>query len=255
MTCIDMASLHSDNLNPPITISVGDNSNFISEMITSSNESSLSEANSTQVTVPTNSILQSSPNALPRVRHCVTLLFPALAADSHKLAKGSDQCSHIDRHGFALVLLACCLTIATGNFGELRIIACLSFTDEMLAECATLLCLGSLWSRVAQRITRFDTYASLVSAMNVADFVPSPMIKHSLFIVSHADPQRLRVHLAGSRCSFPQPKWSIQFILATPTTFTSCRARRGNSHYLSRKIVRGVASAKTSYGVHTALMM
>ena len=132
-------------------------------------------------------------------RHCVTLLFPALADDTHKFAKGDDKCSLLERHCFALVLLACCLSEGLGHCGRLRIVVCDGLTDALLFECATLLHLMPLWSALIPKIVRFRDFASLVNGLNVSNFVPAPLTKHSLFVVSHADYKRLRVNFGRTQ--------------------------------------------------------
>ena len=64
--------------------------------------------------------------------HCVTIFFPSLAGDTDKLADDEDFCSLIERHGFALVLLACCITLAIGESGRLRVVACDLLTEAIV---------------------------------------------------------------------------------------------------------------------------
>ena len=138
------------------------------------------------------------PSFVPGVSHCITLVFPSLSNDTHKVG-GNDMCSTVDRHGFALVLFATCLYRAMGHQGRLRIIACEALTEGILAECAQLLRLSDDWGKVVASVVRFSTFESLKNVMFVRDFVPSAMVVHSLFIVSHADCSRLRVHLGEER--------------------------------------------------------
>ena len=133
------------------------------------------------------------------VRHCVTLLFPALADDTHKFAKDDDKCSLLERHGFALVLLACCLSVGLGHCGRIRIVICDGLTDALLSECATLLHLLPLWSALIPKIVRFWDFASLLNGLIVSNFVQTPLTKHSLFVVSHADYKRLRVNFGRTQ--------------------------------------------------------
>ena len=136
---------------------------------------------------------------LPGVSHCITLVFPSLSDDTRKFADGNDKCSTLDRHGFALVLLACCLYRAIGHCGRLRIIACEALTECLLAECAQLLHLSEDWGNVATSVVRFSNFDSFKNVMMVRGFVTSPMVIHSLFIVSHADNERLRVLFGNER--------------------------------------------------------
>ena len=142
----------------------------------------------------------------PGSPHCITILFPSVAGDTQHFSNNNDCCSIIERHGFALVLLSCCLKMAIGDGGALRIVACEGFHESMLAECAKLLSLSNSWSSLSTHITRFNTLNTLQDAMAVSDFVRSPFSIHSLFVVGHADPTRLRVTIGGKRVLIPLAK-------------------------------------------------
>ena len=206
----------------------------------------LSNANPTSGPVfpPNCSIGPAPPLSVP-IRHCVTILFPALAADSHKLTKGNDQCSAIDRHAFALVLFSCCLAVAIGHHDQVRIIACQALTEEILTECASLLSLSSLWSKVAPRVTRFEDLASLLAAMNVANFVRSSLTTHSLFVVSYADSQRLRVHFGKKQHLLYPTQVSDLIHCCEPNHvhIMSCKAKKYSLSLQNNCSKRGICQA------------
>ena len=129
----------------------------------------------------TQNSLPSSPMAV--VDHCVTIFFPSLAGDTFKLANNQDCCSLIERHGFALVLLACCLKLAIGKHGHLRIVACNMLTVSLLAECAEELGFTRDWEEITPAITRFSSFTNLESAMSVGNFVQS-LQNRILYILS-----------------------------------------------------------------------
>ena len=131
--------------------------------------------------------------------HCITIMFPALSDDTQKAAKSDPNCSNLERHGFALVLLACSLEICLGVHGRLRIIACDQFTSELLEACAHLLSLSDVWEKVVPKITRFNSHATLKTATTVAGFVQSPLSSHSLFLVTHADSTRVRFNFGKKK--------------------------------------------------------
>ena len=144
-------------------------------------------------------ITQDSQTASPPARHCVSILFPSLAGDTDKFADNEECCSVLERHGFALVLLASCLKLAIGELGHLRIIACEPLCAPLLSECAKLLGLTQDWASIVPSMCHFSTLAELKSAMNVSTFVQSPFSVHSLFIIGHGDFERIRVNYGGRR--------------------------------------------------------
>ena len=138
------------------------------------------------------------PNVVP-APHCVTILFPALSDDTQKAAKSDPKCSSIERHAFALVLLACSLEISLGEHGRLRIVACEPLTSEMLEACAHLLSLSVAWARIVPKLSRFNSNATLNTAMALGNFVQTPLSTHSLFLVTHADSKRVRFNFGKTK--------------------------------------------------------
>ena len=187
---------------PPMVISLNQPETFPTYFVNNSipaKQINLIDEETSSIEISNAPCTTNLPSFLPCVSHCITLVFPSLADDMHKFADGNDQCSALDRHGFALVLLACCLNRAIGHCGRLRIIACEALTEDLLAECAQMLRLSDDWRNAVHSLVRFSNFDSLKNVMIVHDFVPSAMVIHSLFIVSHADYQHLRVQFGHKR--------------------------------------------------------
>jgi len=133
-------------------------------------------------------------------KHCVTVFFPSISGDTQLFADDeSDKCSKLERHAFALVLLACCLKIAIGERGCLRVVACSLFTEDVLSKCANLLGFLPVWADIVPHVSRFSNFSTLESEMTVSDFVQCPFSVHSLFLVGHADFNRVRVNFGKAR--------------------------------------------------------
>ena len=148
---------------------------------------------------PINMPIQNSEDPLPNVKHCVSVFFPSLADDTGKFADNQDRCSVLERHGFALVTLACCLKLAIGESGCLRVIACELLSFSLLAECAELLGFAPDWANIVPHVRHFSDLAGLKAALNVSTFVQSPFSLHSLFLIGHGDTERIRVNYGQNK--------------------------------------------------------